>query len=93
MVRVQAKLEPGVNFAPKAMVVLAKEVRGDWLRTYENKWLPIRLKGFGMVLRAVQPGKGWKALKTKRGLLALVGKVSGGAERRWCHWRSDRNIG
>jgi len=49
-----SKIAPNVDFAPAGSTVVATEVKGDWLRTVDNKWLPIRLPSHGVLLEPAQ---------------------------------------
>mmetsp|Transcript_9475 Transcript_9475/g.20874 ORF Transcript_9475/g.20874 Transcript_9475/m.20874 type:complete len:546 (+) Transcript_9475:38-1675(+) len=51
-----SKIAPNADYAPAGSTVLAAEIRGDWLRTTENKWLPIKLPSHGVLLEPAPQG-------------------------------------
>jgi len=51
-----SKIAPNADYAPAGSTVLAAEVRGDWLRTIDNKWLPIKLPTHGVLLEPAPQG-------------------------------------
>eukprot|EP00941_MAST-03F_sp_MAST-3F-sp1_P000241 g241.t1 len=47
------KIAPSVDYAPTNTTVEAAEIVGKWIRTVENKWLPIELPRLGVLLEKV----------------------------------------
>ena len=50
-----SEVKAGKDFAPKKALVVVKQRKGDWVRTHENKWLPIKLKGAGVLKEIGRP--------------------------------------